>query len=236
MRARARAAAALPLVAWLFAASPASAGESFHYRWSLRGFLGTLASLFVPGQGEGLLTVEQLPGGRERSELRVTSTESDAGEYFVYGSEWDPAGRRTLRAWSDLVWRGEKKAKQAELADDNVLDIVAAIQLLRRERPEYALRLEIWSDGRLYPVVVLPRERERRRLAGREVEARHFSVHGVSLPGRRLWKGELDLWIAGDVVATPVEIVVARRGARVRLQLVETPTLAPAAPSEEPPP
>jgi hypothetical protein len=222
------------VAAALLVAAPAGAAESFHYRWNLRGFVGALASLFVPGEGEGLLTVERLSGGSERAELRVTSTESGAGEYFLYGSEWEPAARRTLRAWSDLVWRGETKQKRAELAGEDVLDVVAAIQLLRRERPDHALRLEIWSDGRLYPIVVLPRERERRRLAGGAVEARRYSVHGVAVAGRRLWKGELDLWIADDGAATPVEIVVARRGARVRLQLVEAP--APAAAAGETPP
>lgn len=237
MRLRTRGAPLLLVLAWLLAASPAAAGERFQYRWSLRGFLGALASLFVPGQGEGLLTVEQLPGGRERAVLRVTSSESSAGEYFVYGSEWAPAERRTLRAWSDLLWRGEKKAKQADLAEENVLDVVAAIQLLRAERPERALSLEIWSDGRLYPVVVLPSESGRRhQLAGRRVESRRYSVHGVAQPGRRLWKGELDLWIAGDDAATPLEIVVARRGVRVRLQLVEEAPPAPPTPSPEPAP
>ena len=31
----------------------------------------------------------------------------------------------------------------------------------------------------------------------------------------------MDLWLADDAAATPVEIVVARSSARVRLQLVE---------------
>lgn len=222
MRTR-RAALSLLLLAGLAAEASAAAVERHYYRWSLGGFLGTIASIFIPGDGDGLLTIETLPGGRERGELRVTSNESNAGEYFVYGSEWAPAERRTLRAWSDLVWRGEKKSKQADLVDENVLDVVAAIQLLRAERPDHPVRLEIWSDGRLYPVVVLPRETEKRRLPGRDVKARHYDVHGINLPGRRQWKGELDLWIADDAAATPVEITVSRKGARVRLMLVDPP-------------
>jgi len=223
-RPRTAALSVLVLAFWLAAGPARAAGERFEYRWSLRGFVGAIASVFVPGQGEGLLTVEPLGDGRERCELKVTSDESAADEYFLYGSEWLPAERRTVRAWSELEWRGEQKKKRAELDDDGVIDVAAAIQLLRRTPPRSSARLEIWSDGRLYPVVVLARETERRRLAGRQVEARRYSIHGISIPDRRFWKGQLDLWIADDPAATPVEIVVARKGARVKLELIEATT------------
>jgi hypothetical protein len=40
----------------------------------------------------------------------------------------------------------------------------------------------------------------------------------------------MDLWLADDAAATPVEIVVARSSARVRLLLVERVATADAAP------
>jgi hypothetical protein len=81
--------------------------------------------------------------------------------------------------------------------------------------------MEIWSDGRLYPVLVVPHGSARRRLEGREVVVRHYVVRGIERPGRRLWKGGLELWLADDPAATPVEIVVTRSAARVRLELVD---------------
>jgi hypothetical protein len=36
-----------------------------------------------------------------------------------------------------------------------------------------------------------------------------------------LWKGSLDLWLTQDEAATPVEILVERGWAAVRLKLVE---------------
>jgi len=228
MRAPPRATLWLPVFAWLLTAPPAAATERFRYQWSLDGFMGAIASLFVPSRGEGLLTYEPLADGRERGELLVTSNPSGAEEYFRYGSLWEPAMRRTIEAWSDLSWQGETKSKRSSLDGAQVLDIVSAIQLLRHEPPQSALRLEIWSDGRLYPVVVLSREDGKRRFAGRKVAARHYTVHGVPMPERKLWKGELDLWIAEDAAATPLEIVVSRSGARVRLVLLEA--SAPAAP------
>lgn len=235
MRARLRVAAPIAATAVLLAASPAAAGESFHYKWTLDGFVGALASIFLPSRGEGVLSYEPIEGGRERGELLVTSRHSGQDEYFRYGSVWEPATRRTISASSDLAWRGETKSKRADLEGENLIDVVSAIQLLRREPPTNALRLEIWSDGRLYPVVVLPRERARRKLPGGETEAQRFSVHGVPLPDRKLWKGELDIWIAADATATPIEIVVSRRGARVRLVLDESPAPPVAEPTGEMP-
>jgi len=212
---------------WILAlgplATPVRADERLVYTWKLDGWLGSLAAVFVPARGDGVLSSETLPGGRLRSELLITSGDSRAGDFFRYGAEVESASGRTLVAWSDLVWRGEKKSKRAEVDAENVVDMVSAIASLRRNPPAAPRRLEIWSDGRLYPVVVVPHGRERRQLAGRPVEARHFEVLGVAVPQRKLWKGQLELWIADDPHATPVEIVVARKGARVRLVLVDPP-------------
>jgi hypothetical protein len=217
--------APLALACLLTLAVPAAAhgDERLRYRWSLRGFVGALASLFVPGGGDGQLSLVRGPNGVERGELLVTSTESRSGEYFRYGSEWEGESGRMLRAWSDLFWRGERKSKEESIRADGVIDVVFGIHTLRRDPPEVARRLEIWSDGRLYPVLVVPGERETRRLRGREVGVRRYSVRGLQVPGRRVWRGELELWIADDEEATPVEILVSRRGARVLLQLVEEP-------------
>jgi hypothetical protein len=203
------------------AAAVPAAEETLRYRWKLDGFVGSLASLFVPSGGEGALSLSRLPNGHLKSELLVTASERAKGDYFRYGSEWQPASGETVRAWSDLVWRGERKSKQAEVDQPGVIDVVSGIQLLRRQPPTAARRMEIWSDGRLYPVLVLPRGTERRRLEGRDVLARHLTVRGLKIPGRKVWQGELELWIADDEAATPLEIAVVRKGARVRLSFLD---------------
>lgn len=204
----------------LSGARGASAEETLQYRWKLDGFVGALASLFVPSRGEGVLSLAELPNGNLKSELLVTASERAKGDFFRYGAEWQPSTGRTVRAWSDLVWRGERKSKQSEVDQPGVIDIVSGILTLRRDPPTAARRLEIWSDGRLYPVVVMPRGSERRTLEGRQVWVRHLTVRGLKIPGRKVWQGELGLWIADDPAATPVEITVERSGARVRLSFV----------------
>ncbi len=215
------------------AVSPARADETLRYRWKLDGFVGTLASLFFPSGGEGVLTFGVLPDGIVRGELLVTSKESKQGDYFQYGSEWRAPDGPTLRAWSNQLWRGEQKSKRSEVDQPGVIDIVSGIDVIRRQPTKAPRRLEIWSDGRLYPVLVLPRGTEQRMLEGREVLTRHLEVRGLQIPDRKLWKGELDLWIADDAQATPVEIQVERKGVRVRLSFVDrgAGTAQPSAPA-----
>jgi hypothetical protein len=223
--------AARRLACWFaaaLAAAPALAAgeERLDYRWQLDGFLGALAGLFVPSEGEGQLTRERLPNGNWKSELLITSSESKGGEYFRYGAEVTPEDLSTVRAWSSSLWRGEERSKEAKVEQSGVIDIVSGIQALRRDPPEAPRPMEIWSDGRLYPVQVLPHGRTTKRIGGREIPVRHLVVSGVEQPGRRFWKGGLELWLADDPAATPVEILVTRSAARVRLSLLAAPALA----------
>lgn len=194
--------------------------EDLSYRWRLDGFLGVLVGLFFPNDGEGRLTLERVGEGRFRGELQVTAEKEAKDDFFRYGAEWELPSGRTLKAWSKQHWRGESKSKEADLPEEGVIDVATAIFALRRDPPRVARRLEIWSDGKLYPVLVEPRETESRLLEGRPVHVRHYSIRGERLPDRKVWKGELDLWLADDPEATPVEILVVKKAARVHLELL----------------
>jgi hypothetical protein len=196
--------------------------EQFQYRWQLKNFIGTLAGLFLPNQGEGSLTFKTT-NGHLRSELMLTSSASREGEYFRYGSEVDKSTLEPIRAWSSYTWRGESKAKSEEIEKRGVLDVAAGIFAIRRDPPAKSRRMEIWSDGKIYPVVVIPRGAETRKLPAGSIKTRHYSIRGVELPGRRKWKGKLDLWLATDEAATPVEIVISRNLADVRMELKSLP-------------
>ncbi len=216
----------LVLVASTVAGASESAGihhERYHYRWHLSRFLGFVAGLFFPSEGDGLLIFEPLPSGNLKSELLVTSESSRLGEYWRYGSELNPQTGRTLRAWSSYSWRGETSEKSGKVETDKAIDIASGIYLLRQDPPTKPRSLEIWSDGKIYPVVVVPLGLEDRKLAGRQVEARHLSIRGVEKPGERHWKGKLDIWLATDPEATPLEIRIERRGAGLHLELADLP-------------
>jgi hypothetical protein len=213
-------------------AAPA-ADEAFHYRWSLRNFVGVIAGLFLPRQGDGELTSKLQPNGHLTSELTITSNGHE-GEYWRYGAEIDPDHLQPIRAWSSYAWHGKSKSKKSDIDQrggdqHGVLDIVSGIYSIRRDPPTRSRRLSIWSDGDLYDVVVIPRGIERRSLGdGTSVETRHYAIRGVDLPGKDEWKGKIDLWLAKDEAATPVVIQISRALADVRLELKSMPKVAQA--------
>jgi len=196
--------------------------EQFQYRWQLKNFVGAIAGLFLPNQGEGSLSFKTI-NGHLRSELMITSSQGHQGEYFRYGSEIDKKTLQPIRAWSAYSWRGESKSKSEEIEKQRVLDVAAGIFAIRSDPPTKTRRMEIWSDGKIYPVVVIPLETEVRRLPGGRIKARHYSIRGVSLPGRNKWKGKMDLWLSTDAAATPVEILISRNLADVRMELKSRP-------------
>jgi hypothetical protein len=213
---------ALPAAGW--AAPPGD--EAFHYRWSLRNFVGVIAGLFLPRQGDGELTSKMQPNGHLTSELTITSGGHE-GEYWRYGAEIDLEHLQPLRAWSSYVWRGRSKSKNSDIDQKGVMDIVSGIYSIRHDPPTRSRRLAIWSDGDIYDVVVIPRGTEQRTLAdGTAVATRHYAIRGVDLPGKDEWKGKIDLWLALDDAATPVVIQISRALADVRLDLKSMPRTA----------
>ena len=196
--------------------------EEFRYRWQLKNFMGAVAGLFLPRQGEGSLTFKRT-NGHLKSELTITSPQSKQEGYFRYGSEVDVRTLQPIRAWSSYSWRGESKSKNEAVKEDGVLDVAAGIYAIRSDPPDKARRMQIWSDGKIYPVVVIPLGTEMRQLPHGKVQARHYSIRGVDLRGQRKWKGKLDLWLATDAAATPIEIVISRNMADVRMELLSQP-------------
>lgn len=215
--------AGAPLAA-LPSSGAAPVAEEFHYRWTLGNFLGTIASLFLPHQGVGELTFQPQKSGRLRAELVITSPASHEGEYWRYGAEVDPKTQQTVRAWSSYLWRGEQKSKSEDIADNGVLDVVSGIYSIRRDPPAKPRRMDIWSDGKIYQVIVMPLGVDKKRVGPRTVEARHYSIRGIDNPkdNSRKWKGRLELWLANDDTATPVEILISRNLADVRLVLTSS--------------
>jgi hypothetical protein len=207
-------AALLPL---LIAAAPASA-EQLAYRWSLRGFVGRMAGLVLPDEGRGELRTRQAGSGYV-TELEITSPQSGKGEFFLYGSETRADGS-TAEAWSAYRWRDKEKDKREQVDTLDVVDVAAGIRLIRDRQPQSSLRMRIWSDGRIYPVVVQRVATENVKVPAGAFRADHYRVRGLRISGERFWKGGLDLWLAQDEERTPVAIQVERGFANVRLELL----------------
>jgi hypothetical protein len=223
---KAPAAVALACALWLVtpgagasAAGSAGADEEFHYQWRLGNIVGTVIGLFLPHQGDGELAFKMQKDGHLRGELLITSPQSREGEYWRYGSEIDPRTLQPIRVWSSFFWRGRSKSTTDEIDQKGVLDISCAIYTLRHEVFDRPRDMEIWSDGKIYPITVIPMGDEVRTIANRSVETRHFAIRGRDLPERRKWTAKVDFWLAKDSAATPVEIQISRRLADLRLEL-----------------
>lgn len=200
----------------------AASDEVLHYRWHLGSFLGALASLFFPSEGDGELSFRRDASGDLVTELQITSEKSREGEYFRYGAEIDADKGTTVRAWSSYRWRGKVREKRADIEGEKVVDVASGIYAIRRDPPEKPRPMEIWSDDETYPVIVIPLGQETWTASGgRSVETRHFSVRGVRMHDRPYWKERLDLWLTTDGAAVPVQIVLQRSLATVSLELTD---------------
>jgi hypothetical protein len=202
------------------AALIANADEDFHYHWRLHNLVGAVLALFLPHEGNGELAFKVEKDGHLRGELMITSPDSKAGEYWRYGSEIDPHTLQPIRVWSSYQWRGKSKQHSDEVDQKGVLDISCAIYSIRHDPPAQAEDMEIWSDGKIYPVTVFPMGEEVRQVSAHPVGTRHFAIRGRDLPSRRKWTAKVDFWLSKDAAATPVEIQISRSMADLTLELL----------------
>jgi len=198
--------------------------ESLHYRWRLGGLVGSLAAIFLPDEGRGLMTIQPSADGELTTELLITSQDSKKGEFWRYGSEIDAGTGYALDAWSSYKWRNKERDRRDRVTEPRVYDMVAAIYAIRRRLPQSTEKLRVWSDGKIYPVEVLLRGVEKRQVGGVEVDTVHYTVQGDKAAEGRYWKGTIELWLARDGAATPVELHIERSLAALRLHLTDPPS------------
>jgi hypothetical protein len=217
-RHRARRAALLARLLLVGMGARPAAAESLAYRWTLKGLVGRLASVVLPGQGRGELRSHEGGAGRV-TELEITSPAAKSGEFFLYGGETRANGS-TAMAWSSYRWNGKQSNKRDKVEEAGVVDVASGIHLIRERQPAGTMPMRIWSDGKVYPVQVQRLKSEQIVVPAGTFTAQHYRVRGVRTPGQRYWKGGLDIWLAQDAEATPVQIQVERGFARVRLELL----------------
>jgi hypothetical protein len=208
----------LPLAAGAAEGGPPRT-EELRYDWRLGGFLGTVAGFFLPDSGEGVMSIEPVDDGMLATELMITSPDGAAGEHWRYGSKISGDSGYATEAWNSYQWRDKKEQERVRIEEEGAFDIVSGIYRIRRELPQAAKPMRIWSDGKVYPVVVIPRGEEKRKVGGRKIATRHYTVRGYRAGEGRYWKGSLDLWLAKDAAATPVEMHISRSMANLKLEL-----------------
>lgn len=200
---------------------PPGRPEVLVYEWRIEGLQGFLARLLglLPTVGEGRLTTARNGDGRLECEFRATSEKAAADEHWTYRTVVDPRSWQTQRIRESRYWRGKDKVETFELADQGVIDVLSGLHALRWSELDGAERRQIWSDEKVYSVMVVPGEDEVRELGGREVQVRHLAVLPISEPGGRVWKGRGEVWLTDDARAIPVEMLYHHRLGNLRLVL-----------------
>ncbi|HXG59253.1 MAG TPA: DUF3108 domain-containing protein [Thermoanaerobaculia bacterium] len=218
--------------------------EEFRYSWRLRGGLGWIAGLIFPRTGVGNLKTVY-PEGSERSissELLITPEEGRAGGFYLYESEMDAAGQKTLVTNHGYAW-GKKSRSERTIFDyakrlarihkvtpgkveekvrkmpDAPRDVLTAIHFLRQHADQIGgpLLTTVYSDGKEYPVLFRPTDRRTFTVDGERVSALGFEI--VDAPGGKKWPGGVRIWLSNDARRIPLRIEIQQSIASMQLDL-----------------
>jgi hypothetical protein len=222
-----------------------SRSEELHYSWRLRGGLAWVASIRFPTSGKGtFVTVPQpdAPGTLE-SELKITAANPNEG-FYVYQSQIAEENLTTLMTYHGYSY-GEKRRNERTLFDyvkklarirketpeevenrvkqipgTNLRDVLTGIHYLRQKSSEIVrpMPAEIYSDGRLYPVVFSPVGIRPLVFEGRNVRAKGYQITAAP-SGAKKWPGRVQVWISDDAKRMPLRIEILRNLANLQLDL-----------------
>lgn len=218
--------------------------EQYRYSWRLKGGLGWIARLAFPTSGVGELRNVTRPGSALESQLLITSNNSREG-FYVYRSEIEAGSHRTLMSYHGYSWGSrsrnertlfdydrlqahirEEDEKQVEtrvkpLPGREMRDVLTGIHFLRlnANRINAPLRADIYSDGKLYPVVYKPGDRVQFALNGQSLPARSFLITAAPGAPAKKWPGGVRVWISEDERRMPLRIEINRGMASLQLDL-----------------
>ncbi|SRR5581483_98797 len=223
--------------------------EQFKYSWRLRGGLSWIAGIMFPTTGVAAMK-NVYPRGSQiniNSELLITATDQKAG-YFVYESEMDPTGQKTLMTYHGYSW-GKKSRKER-----TIFDYVKRLAHIHRETPEksenkdkvispetlkdntlrdiltaiYFLRQNADSIKAPVQTVIYSDGKDYpvifRPIAGQpcSIAGRRINTLGfeiVDAPGGRKWQGGVKVWLTQDERRIPCRMEIRQSFASLQLEL-----------------
>jgi len=218
--------------------------ESFKYSWKLHGGLSWIAGIMFPTSGIGELKTTYPAAGRPAidSSLLITAPAGKSG-FYAYETQIEASGQRTLMTYHAYSWK-DKSRKERTLFDYNAgvarmhketpekqwdktdhlpagpfHDVVSAIYYLRQNAATIRgpVATQIYSDGKSYPVIVRPANREAFNIGGQQVGASGFEI--VDGPGGKKWPGGMKIWLSDDARRIPFRIEIIQSMASLQLDL-----------------
>jgi hypothetical protein len=223
--------------------------EQFRYSWRLRGGLSWIAGIMFPTTGVAAMKNVYPKAGETNinSELLITAADQKSG-FFVYESEMDPAGQKTLMTYHGYAW-GKKSRKERTL-----FDYVKRLAHIHRETPDKVedkvkpLSADTLRDNSLRDILtaIYYLRQNADKIKGpmatsiysdgkdypvifRPVEAQTCVIDGrrvntlgfeiVDAPGGRKWQGGVKVWLTQDERRIPCHIEIRQSFASLQLDL-----------------
>jgi hypothetical protein len=216
--------------------------EDLRYSWRVKGGIRFIAGLMFPTSGLGSLKT----GAGENavnSELLITAPNGKSGGFYVYESQMDDAGEKTLVTHTGYSWgkktrsertsfdyekrlarihreTAENKAYRVKpLPQAEMRDMLTAIYYLRQHASEIKtpITTSIYTDGKEYPVIFRPIERRSFVFEKAKLNATGFEI--IDAPGGKKWSGGVKVWLSDDDRRMPVRIEIQQSIAAVQLDL-----------------
>lgn len=233
------------LAAAVFAGSThsANAGDTFRYKWSLRGPMSWVAGgLNFPNSGVGEFS-QYADNGAIATTLRITSPkEPNAG--YIYESQMTPSGDRTFTSHEGYDWRGKTRhlrsvfdfakgllriqkrtsdgteEKVKVWKETQTRDVLTGIQYLRANASSITkpMSSRIYSGGKAYPVLFVPVGQDELTTGGQKIMTREFKITAAPNVEDK-YPGEVHVWISDDDRRIPVRIEIKQSVATLRLDL-----------------
>jgi hypothetical protein len=237
--------AALPAAAAELNCSGPNNVESFRYTWRMRGGLSWIAGIMFPTSGVGELktTFPTAQLHAINSELLITAPSGTKGGFYAYESQMDETGQRTLMTYHAYAWKDKSRKEQtffdyvkrmarvhketpekqwdkvAPLPAEQFHDILTAIYYMRQNAANIRgpVSTTIYSDGKAYPVILRPANRQVFTIEGKQVGATGFEI--ADAPGGRKWPGGVKVWLSDDARRIPFRIEIVQSMASLQLDL-----------------
>ena len=219
--------------------------ELLTYSWKVHGVLAWFAGLKFPTEGKGELRTYAEPGGDAvNSRLFITGPDQNQG-YYLYESQMARNGERTMVSYHGYAW-GTKERKEKTLFDydkglarmhketsgnspeyrvkklpaNALRDFLTGIFYLRQNASliTKTLSSEVYSDGKMYPVVFRPLGPVTLDSRNGKVTTERFLITGAPGAPER-WPGGVKVWLSDDGRHVPVRIELQESFAVLRLDL-----------------
>ncbi len=219
--------------------------EDFRYSWRMRGGLSVVAGLLFPTSGVGQLKTHFPAGADHTINSQLLITARDNSGFYVYESEMDSTGEKTLMSYHGYTWK-KKSRKERTIFDyvkrmarmhketpekqwdrteplpaDSLRDVLTVIFYLRQNAATIhaPIMTTIYSDGKSYPVQMRPVERRIFTIQGQRVGALGFEIVDAPNSTGKKWPGGVRVWLSEDARRIPFQIEIQQSMASLQLSL-----------------